>query len=134
MYQFGISIIADGHTYCIEHDKASRRLKMPNASISSTNMGVIQSDLCVYSFSQNTKPKREWLRTIPNDIHFTLIGSHYGCSNDIWTFYWFGYCDFAFVLLQCLKHFAFFFVSFLFKLSDSFFTLPYTFFFFFDNG
>ena len=69
MYQFGISIIADGHTLSNEEDRASRSLKMPNTSVSCTIMGVIQSDLCVYSFSQNTKPKREWQKTIPNEMN-----------------------------------------------------------------
>lgn len=36
MYQFGLSIIADGHTLSKDGDKASRSLKKPNTSISST--------------------------------------------------------------------------------------------------
>lgn len=69
MYQFGILIIADGHTLSNEGDNASRSLKMPNTSIPSTIIGVIQSDLCVYSLSRTQKPKREWQRTIPNDLN-----------------------------------------------------------------
>ena len=47
MYQFGILIIADGHTLSNDRNSASRSLKMPYTSISSTIMGIIKR-ICAF--------------------------------------------------------------------------------------
>lgn len=44
-----LSNFADGATLGIIEEKPSRSLKMPYISVSSRFVGVIQTDLCVYS-------------------------------------------------------------------------------------